>query len=423
MKISTIIKLSIAIILTIPLNGISQNEVSFEPVVNLKHVEHLQEEIVVNDKSMRIVHIYCEAPDYHWVGDDDEGFTCVDDVARAARLYLNRFDRTGDQALLEPTIGMLRFVLYMQSEEGDFYNFMLPDYSINKSHVNSVKSFNWWAARGFRAITSGVFSLKDTNPEFHAQLKIAAERSITRMNDVFLDGDDLPEMGSDLAAELVLGLVKWSEATGELESIKPLLDFFNHKIIQSATIPSDDFPFTIFLSWRNVWHGWGQQQVEALALSGQLLNDSVLVNQAKKEADSWHKYLISTKNYAYFEMIDGLPTNGKRFSQIAYDINCLVQSNLALYKTTNEQKYAKQAGLAAAWFYGNNPLDTVMYSEETGRGYDGINSETKINRNSGAESTIEALIAIEALSDYPETWKYIKDESNYLHAETLEFFR
>ncbi len=423
MKISTIIKLSIAIILIMPINGICQDKISFEPVVNLKHIEHLQQEIVVNDKSMRIVHIYCEAPDYRWVGDDDEGFTCVDDVARAARLYLNRFDRTGDQTLLEPAIGMLRFVLYMQTEDGDFYNFMLPDYSINKSHKNSVKSFNWWAARGFRAITGGIYSLKKVDPVFQTELKTAADKSITRMKEVFLDGDDFPEIGSDLAAEIVLGLVKWSEATGEIESIRPLLDFFNDKIIQSATIPTEDFPFTVHLSWRNVWHGWGQQQVEALALSGQLTGNEELINQAKKEAESWHKHLISIKNYAYFEIVDGLPTNGKRYSQIAYDINCLVQSNLALYKITNKNRYAKQAGLAAAWFYGNNLLNTAMYGEKTGRCYDGINSETKVNRNSGAESTIEALIAIDALSGYPETWKYIKDKSNYLYAKSLEFFK
>ena len=35
-----------------------------------------------------------------------------------------------------------------------------------------------------------------------------------------------------------------------------------------------------------------------------------------------------------------------------------------------------------------------MYDPETGRCFDGILSETEINKNSGAESTIEALYAI-----------------------------
>ena len=36
-----------------------------------------------------------------------------------------------------------------------------------------------------------------------------------------------------------------------------------------------------------------------------------------------------------------------------------------------------------------------MYDPATGRCYDGINSPVDINRNSGAESTIEALLALQ----------------------------
>jgi hypothetical protein len=47
-----------------------------------------------------------------------------------------------------------------------------------------------------------------------------------------------------------------------------------------------------------------------------------------------------------------------------------------------------------AWFFGNNPAAMQMYDPKTGRGFDGILSATEINRNAGAESTIEALYAI-----------------------------
>ena len=49
------------------------------------------------------------------------------------------------------------------------------------------------------------------------------------------------------------------------------------------------------------------------------------------------------------------------------------------------------------WYFGNNPASQVMYDHLTGRAFDGINSATKTNFNSGAESTIEALLSIQAM--------------------------
>ena len=42
--------------------------------VNKSHLDYLYEEINVNGKEMAIVHIYSNAPDYTYIGDDDEGY-------------------------------------------------------------------------------------------------------------------------------------------------------------------------------------------------------------------------------------------------------------------------------------------------------------------------------------------------------------
>ena len=60
-------------------------------IVNHNHLDHLYEEIVVENIEMAIIHIYSEYPNYEWVADDDEGFTCVDDVARSAIYYAEDF--------------------------------------------------------------------------------------------------------------------------------------------------------------------------------------------------------------------------------------------------------------------------------------------------------------------------------------------
>ena len=43
----------------------------------------------------------------------------------------------------------------------------------------------------------------------------------------------------------------------------------------------------------------------------------------------------------------------------------------------------------------------MMYSVATGRGFDGIQSSGNININSGAESTIEALLTMEIVENNP----------------------
>ena len=72
----------------------------------------------------------------------------------------------------------------------------------------------------------------------------------------------------------------------------------------------------------------------------------------------------------------------------------MVWASLELYNQTGEKRFAEQAGKLAAWFTGENVTHQAIYDQETGRCYDGINSADKINLNSGAESTIEALFTL-----------------------------
>jgi hypothetical protein len=68
------------------------------------------------------------------------------------------------------------------------------------------------------------------------------------------------------------------------------------------------------------------------------------------------------------------------------------------------------AGLTAGWFYGNNSASFAMYDSTTGRGYDGLMgpSEFRVNRNAGAESTIEALMALQGIAADPLAQPYLR---------------
>jgi hypothetical protein len=65
-----------------------------------------------------------------------------------------------------------------------------------------------------------------------------------------------------------------------------------------------------------------------------------------------------------------------------------------LFEATGNHHYLVMAGIAASWLFGDNAAGVPMYDPGTGRGYDGVRDSTTINRNSGAESTIEALMTI-----------------------------
>jgi hypothetical protein len=89
---------------------------------------------------------------------------------------------------------------------------------------------------------------------------------------------------------------------------------------------------------------------------------------------------------------------------------------------------ASVAGIAASWFFGNNPSGTAMYDPTSGRTLDGVDGAGVVNRNSGAESTIRGLLAMLALDAVPEaatiaatatvrdrhTWSIVEAESGTL---------
>ena len=68
----------------------------------------------------------------------------------------------------------------------------------------------------------------------------------------------------------------------------------------------------------------------------------------------------------------------------------------------------------AGWLLGANAAGVVMYDDSTGRTFDGIDSDTtaalrtKVNRNAGAESTIESLLALQRIAGEPDAVEHVR---------------
>ncbi len=375
------------------------------PTFNLAHLDHLGETLQREGETFRIVHIYANAPSYEWVGDDDEGIACVDDVARAAVVYLRHFETTGAASSREKAEELLRFVMYMQRDNGLFYNFVFDNaLTINTTHPNSrADAFEYWAARGVWALGTGARVLATANPDFAALCAEHVRRTYPHLDALLgrygqtttQSGRTLPrwligETSADATSELLLGLVALNQAAPDA-ALRARIDRFAEGIALMQYGSMNVFPYGFHADYPGGWHGWGSSQMQALSEAG-------VTASAVREAEQFYPRLL-VDGWLHSIMFDGTV---RTYEQIAYATRCVTVGLLRLYDATGDARYATMAGLAASWFTGDNVADFAMYDAEHGRGYDGINGPGSVNLNSGAESTIEALFSVLEVERVPE---------------------
>lgn len=389
-------------------------------VVNFKHLDHLTENVVVGGDSVAIVHVYANYPDYAWVDAKEsgpEGIACVDDAARAAVVALRDFELHGRRESLERARPLLRFVLAMQTGDGQFYNFVLKDLTINREGKTSFSSFGWWAARGVWACGTGYRIFKDIDTVFAAQLRAAMERSLPQVEHMLATygqteqegGFTMPRWllygsGADATSELLLGLLEFQRAAPSLRverMIRKIGDGL--MLMQDGDVAT--FPFGAHRSWRTFVHLWGNAQVVGLVTAGGLLGDKAMLASAQRSARGFFTRVVCNGMFKEWDLRE--PGGKKEFDQIAYGVRPIVLGSLRMYDASGDTDYLRLAGLAASWFFGNNPAGKVMYDTLTGRCYDGIRDSSTVNLNSGAESTIEALSCMVELSAYPQAMPYV----------------
>ena len=388
-------------------------------LVNLAHLNFLSEEVRINGTPMILTHIYSEYPRYEWVDASGEGIAAVDDVARAALVYLDYYTATKDQRALDKARRALNFVRYVQAEDGEFYNFVTDRAgTINHAGVTSYKSLDWWAMRGLWALARGYAVFKAVDPAYAALLREAYLRT-ERVLNASIPSDDvgktisvhsfdvpawLPGGAADRAAVAVLALAEYQQAEPNDATAK-LLTTLADGIAAFQLGGPGDYPFGMHPDTINapgLWHAWGSHQAQALALAGRVLKNKKWINSAAREANTFFSWQLTAG------LINKLGAMPDRAGQIAYGVDTMVQALMNLYHATNDPSYARMGGLTASGFFGDNFAQTPMYDPQTGRAFDGIDAALKVNKNAGAESTIEALMALQAVAAVPEAARYLR---------------
>ncbi len=379
-------------------------------LVNFAHLENLAEDIVAAKDTVRIIHIYSEYPEYGWTGDEDEGIACVDDAARAAVLYLRRYELTGSTHARATAEKLVRFLMRMQAENGLFYNFVTDNrLTINRTHPNSTADrLNWWTARAMWALGRCVEVLgNDKTADLCAE---TAEAVMPHIRQVLQDYGDttvvngrtyplwlIQQYAADATSELLLGLVAL-QAAGPNPELEQAIDRLSEGIEMMQYGSVEEAPYGAHLSWRETWHGWGNAQTQALTVAGK-------PDAAVREGAVFYPWLL-VNGWISELQIDG-SVSAKRYPQIAYGVRCVVAGLAGLYHETGEEKWAAMAGLAASWLTGNNAAGFQMFDAQSGRGHDGINSPSDVNRNAGAESTIEALMALQEIEQMEPALRWV----------------
>jgi hypothetical protein len=210
--------------------------------------------------------------------------------------------------------------------------------------------------------------------------------------------------GADASSEALLGLGAYYAATGNAEAGK-LGAAFGNGIAGFQLGSSQDWAWQALLPFTgsvSLWHAWGAHMVMALATAGPQLGHREWLAPAERDANSFE-----THQQLSFGAINGLLPAPDDLSQIAYGAETTIDGLLFLGRATGNDAYRRWAGIAATWFFGNNRSGVAMYQPATGVVYDGLNGDGGINRNSGAESTIEGLLALMNVANDPVAGGYL----------------
>lgn len=359
---------------------------------------------------------YDEATGYY-----GQGAFNADDISRAAVVCVRHWQATGESRSREDAHQLLRALTYLQDSSGpnagrvvlwqQFDGTLNPSADPVELPDPSDSAESYWLGRTVWALGEGYAAFRHADPAFarflrerlHLAIGALESESLSRYGHYTRsDGRDLPDWlitgGTDATAEAVLGLVAYCRVRRDDARATRALRRYARGIEAMATA-DPQWPFGAILPWTGslgFWHAWGGAAPEAAARAGSLLGRRELVRAALADAGTFTPLLLAT----------GGPDNAwaptPAEAQIAYGAQGRVAGALAAAEAGGGAGLRKIAGLAAGWFFGANRAGVPAYDPATGATVDGIETDGRVNRNSGAESTIHGLLTMLALDANPD---------------------
>ncbi|TFC03799.1 hypothetical protein [Cryobacterium mannosilyticum] len=353
----------------------------------------------------------------HW----SQGAYNADDIARTAVVYLRHWQLTGDAASREHALQTLRSLTYLQTATGpNAGNVVLwqqadgtltPSATPRELPDPSDSAESYWVARTVWALGEGYAAFKGADPQFaaflqdrlHLSLDALGRQSLARFGQFDVaDGVKVPAWliagGADASAEAVLGLSAYVAAAPTDAAARTTLTQLAEGVAAMSAGSVTQWPFGAIMPWnksQTLWHAWGGMAPAAVATASAALGRTDLLGAAVKDSAQFTAQLLAAggPDNAWS------PTPGE--AQIAYGVDSRVQGLVATAKAAKAPGLIDLAAVTAAWFFGANRSGLAAYNPATGAAIDGIEHDGRVNPNSGAESTIHALLTMLALDANP----------------------
>lgn len=348
-----------------------------------------------------------------------QGAFNADDIARAAVVFVRDWIATGDARSRDDARDVLRGLAYLQTvsgpDAGRVVLWQQQDGTLNPSAIPvelpdpSDSAESYWLARTVWAFGEGYAAFRNEDAAFagflldrlHLCLDALERESLSRAGQwVLSDGRRLPAWliagGADATAEAMLGLA--SAAGAGDDRSRTALETYGEGVAAMATDPRVGWPFGAVLPWTGslgFWHAWGAAAPEALGRAGTVLGRQAWTAAAVADAARFTPQVLAT----------GGPHNAwaplPAEAQIAYGAHGRVAGAVQAAASGGDGLRVL-AGLAAGWFFGANTANVATYDPATGVTFDGVETDGRVNRNSGAESTIHGLLTMLLLDANPD---------------------
>ncbi|MFO7882547.1 MAG: hypothetical protein R6U52_08440 [Kosmotogaceae bacterium] len=375
--------------------------------IEISHLEFLRDKFEINGETYWGYWIYADRlPDgtYKHIEAIGEGVTCVDDVARAGIFYLRNIEMGIDIDLsIERSKEIFEFLFAMQRNDGSFYNFITADGEYNRYGPTSRPGANWWSVRALWALAKGANVFSEIDKELSTELHERAKRTFLLLKNNIKNG--LLDEYTDISSVMLLGICEMAKFENNVEYIKTVNEIAKGIIRKADNDYWEDFGLFDEGIENFNWHGWGSRHIEALVETYLLTGNSEYIKYAEFSAKRLFPFIIT------FGPVYLIGENLIEYPKIAYAAECMINSAVRLYEANGEKEYGRFAVLLASWFKGFNELGRPMFGEN-GEGFDGL-EPTHRNLNSGAESTISALLSIQSVYSLSE------DFLNYFTGELI----